>query len=61
MLEIRWLTEHSKEWCEGFRDYVDVEGDEKLQYRTKQFEFVGGKTEQVWSDWKDVPSVHIDI
>ena len=59
-MEFRWLVENSKEWCEGFRDYIPIETEPRLQYREKNV-VSDNKGNCTWSDWKDVPTVHVDI
>lgn len=55
MIEMRWVTECSVEWCESISDYKQHYSEKKLQYR----QLIG--VEQYWSDWKDVQNVEIDI
>lgn len=60
MIELRWLTESSEEYDALANDYCTRINDKKLQYRTKEsvmFEDNG----ECWTEWIDVPSVHIDI
>ena len=60
-MEFRWLVENSKEWCEGFRDYIPIETEPRLQYRERSNPLEAGIHEPIWEGWIDVPTVHVDI
>jgi len=61
MFELRWLTENWEEYPDDCYFPVKKESEPRLQYRTKEHVMTGGYINQVWTDWIDVPSLHVDI
>lgn len=61
MFELRWMTEHWEGATPSGHDYVKKSDGPKLQYRTMTKPAENGYRGMVWSDWKDVPDIHIDV
>ena len=60
-MELRWLVENSEEYPLDGPLSIGHKSDPILQYKVIENPLEAGLHKAIWSDWIDVPTVHVDI
>ena len=60
-MELRLLVEHWKEYPDHSSVTVSKKSEPILQYKVIENPLEAGLHKAIWSDWIDVPTVHVDI